>query len=141
MEIQLEDNLSKEDDDFLRARLDEYNARFVGPSESDQFSFTLRNDAGEIIAGVTASCIWQWVHIHVLWVSDSLRGQGMGSQLLKAAEVEAVKRGRKFAVLHTFSFQARPFYERHGYLLSGELKDFPEGHSQFKMYKQLSAHG
>jgi hypothetical protein len=39
--------------------------------------------------------------------------------------------------LSTFSFQARPFYERFGYEVFGELPDYPEGHSLYFMKKML----
>ena len=133
----IEAHLSKEDESFLRDRLDEFNEPYAGPRNSEEFGLTVRDDAGVVVAGVIASCIWQWLHINVIWVSDSLRGQGYGSALLAAAEKEGLKRNRKYAMLHTFSFQARPFYERHGYRLSGELTNFPEGHSQFRMSKKL----
>lgn len=37
------------------------------------------------------------------------------------------------------SFQARPFYEAHGYSVLVEKKDFPKGHSQFLMFKELDS--
>ncbi len=40
--------------------------------------------------------------------------------------------------LSTFSFQARPFYERLGYALIGMLENYPEGHSLFFMTKRLT---
>lgn len=137
MNENLEYGLTKEEMDLLRLRLDEHNDPFVGPKNFEEFSLGVKDDNGELVAGVIASCIWQWVHINVIWVSESLRGQGYGAKLLEAAEQEGIKRGRQYAMLHTFSFQARPFYERHGYRVSGELQNFPEGHSQFKMFKKL----
>ena len=138
MNLRFEPNLTKEDESYLRSRLEEFNEPYTGPKNLDEFGFTVRDEGGTVVAGLAAVCIWEWVHINAVWVSDSLRGQGYGSALLKAAEQEALERNRKHAMLHTFSFQARPFYERHGYHLSGELVNFPEGHSQFKMFKDLN---
>ena len=39
--------------------------------------------------------------------------------------------------LSTFSFQARPFYERLGYGLFGTLESYPDSHSLFFMAKPL----
>ena len=135
--LQIEASDSKDDEGYLRDRLDEHNAPFAGPRNTEEFNLVVRDEQGEIVAGLVASCIWDWLHINIVWVSDVLRGQGYGTALLREAEAEGVKRNRKFAMLHTFSFQARPFYERHGYQVSGELVDFPLGHSQFKMFKRL----
>lgn len=40
--------------------------------------------------------------------------------------------------LDTFDFQARPFYERHGYEVFGTLDDYPPGHSRFFLRKDLA---
>jgi ribosomal protein S18 acetylase RimI-like enzyme len=139
--MEISSGLSGTEQELLRERLEAFNEPIAGPKKFAEFSLGVKDDAGDLVGGVIAQCIWQWVHINVIWVSSDLRGQGLGSRLLRAAEQEAVRRGRRFAVLHTFSFQARPFYERHGYEVSGELKNFPEGHSQFKMFKALAPAG
>ena len=41
------------------------------------------------------------------------------------------------AWLDTYDFQARPFYERHGYAVFGELDGFPNGHRRWFMRKRL----
>ena len=46
-------------------------------------------------------------------------------------------RGCRYAHLDTFSYQARPFYDRLGYRLFGELENYPPGHSRFFLRKQL----
>ena len=39
--------------------------------------------------------------------------------------------------LSTHSFQARPFYEKLGYEIVGEIRDNPAGHSLFFLKKAL----
>ena len=58
-------------------------------------------------------------------MAEALRGQGLGSRLLLAAEDLAVSRGCRGSCLGTFDFQARTFYERHGYAVFAELLGFP----------------
>ena len=53
-------------------------------------------------------------------------------------EAEAIRRGCKGAYLDTFSYQARPFYEKLGYEVFGTLDDYPTGHQRFYMRKRLS---
>jgi hypothetical protein len=48
-------------------------------------------------------------------------------------------RGCIGAHLDTFTFQARPFYERHGYAVFGQLDNYPGGHSRFFLSKRLDA--
>lgn len=63
-----------------------------------------------------------------MWVHDQYRGRGIGSRLLGMAEEMARSRGADAAHLSTFDFQARGFYERHGYRQFGQLDEFPTRH-------------
>jgi hypothetical protein len=56
-----------------------------------------------------------------------------------AIEGAAEERGCERAHLDTFSYQARPFYEKLGYRVFGELEDYPPGHTRFFLRKQLRA--
>jgi GNAT superfamily N-acetyltransferase len=75
--------------------------------------------------------------VAALWVDEPHRGQGVGTQLLAEAEAEAERRGCLGVYLDTYSFQARPFYERLGYQLFGTLPDCPPGATKFYLYKRL----
>ena len=72
-----------------------------------------------------------------LWVSDGLRGRGVGRELMDRAEVRARERGCHSAWLDTFSFQARGFYEKVGYEEFGRL-DYPPDHHRHFMQKRLT---
>lgn len=53
------------------------------------------------------------------------RKQGIASRLIRAAQVEAVARGKTLLVLDTAADEgAGPFYEKLGYTLTGEIPDF-----------------
>jgi hypothetical protein len=51
----------------------------------------------------------------------------------------AIERGCHGAFLGSFSFQARPLYEKLGYEVFGALDDFPPGHRLFLLKKRLTA--
>jgi hypothetical protein len=53
------------------------------------------------------------------------------------AEAYARSRGAVGATLETYSFQARPFYERLGYEVIGSLDGYPPGHVKFFLRKHL----
>jgi GNAT superfamily N-acetyltransferase len=74
----------------------------------------------------------------VLWVHEDHRDSGLGSRLMEMAEDQAKGRGCHSSYLNTFSYQARPFYERLGYVVFGTLTDFPKGHERYYMMKRLS---
>ncbi|WP_423220971.1 GNAT family N-acetyltransferase [Enterobacter roggenkampii] len=80
---------------------------------------------GTMLGGLIGVRKGDWLNIDFLWVSDAVRGSGVGSQLIKTAEDEARRKGCKHALVDTASFQARPFYEKQGYQLQMSLQDYP----------------
>src|SRR6516162_4989777 len=78
-----------------------------------------------------------WLHVKTLAVATPARGHGFGKELMKRAELYAVERGCTDAFLDTFSFQARPFYEKLGYRVFGTLENHPAGHQHYFMTKRL----
>ena len=115
----------------------EYNVLKAGEYTFQRLCFVLQSAEQGFAGGVIGELFWDWFHIDLLWVKDELRGCGYGHRLLTRAEDEARQRGAKNAYLDTFSFQAPDFYQRHGYQVFGELKDFPPGHQRYFLTKQL----
>jgi len=99
----------------------------------------IRNQANEVVGGVIANCFGGWMYIALLWVEKSLRNQGYGTQLMHLVEEEAVQLGCENAHVDTYSFEARPFYERLGYELFATLEDCPKGHCKYFLKKRLVA--
>ncbi len=117
--------------------LDKYNLEQTGRSDFRKLNIFIRNSDGTILGGVIGGTYWGWLYIDLLWIDEKVRGEGYGRKLLVAAEEEAIRRGCTQVFLDTFSFQARPFYEKHGYIIFGELKDFPPGHNRYFLQKTL----
>jgi GNAT superfamily N-acetyltransferase len=98
----------------------------------------LRDEGGKVVGGTTANLFGGWVYIELLWVEEPLRNQGYGAELVDRLESEALKLGCRSAHVDTYSFEARPFYERLGYEVFGVLEDYPEGHCKYFMKKRLA---
>jgi GNAT superfamily N-acetyltransferase len=135
IEIQTLDSPAAEEVKFLYGQLDGFNQAQAGPASTRELAVFARRDA-EIVAGLYGFTLWNWLHIRYLWVSEALRHQGLGRQLMLAAEREARIRGCEHAHVDTFSFQAIPFYERLGYSVFGRLEDYPPGHSRAFLQKR-----
>lgn len=71
-------------------------------------------------------------------MTKPLRGQGYGKKLLEATEDESRAQGCRGVFLTTFSFQARPFYERLGYEVIADVPDYPVGHTYHVLIKMLA---
>jgi len=112
-------------------------AQGVEPRNHRSLTLFVRNGEGRVVGGLVGTTVWGWLQVTQLWVDDAIRGAGHGTALMRAAEAEAVRRGCHHALLDTFDFQARGFYERLGYEVLGEVRDFPRGHTRFFMRKML----
>ncbi len=98
-----------------------------------------RDETGEIIGGVTGatSNALHWAHIDRLWVAESHRGYGLGTELMLAAEQEARRRGCGHIHLTTMDFQAPGFYAALGYTEFGRLEESLPGATEFFLRKRL----
>ncbi|MFK7995769.1 MAG: GNAT family N-acetyltransferase [Granulosicoccus sp.] len=121
----------------LDERLEEYNAQRTGIVDSRAIGFTVY-DTEVLIGGLNGVTSFGWLYIETLWLDEAHRHSGIGSQLLLAAEKEALSRGCQQSCLSSFSFQAKPFYEQHGYEVFGQLDDYPAGENLYFMRKNLN---
>lgn len=112
-------------------------ARGIEARSHRPLTILVRDGGGRVVGGLVGTTVWGWLQVTQLWVDDAIRGEGYGTALMKAAEDEALRRGCHRALLDTFDFQAREFYERLGYEVFGEVRDFPRHHTRFFMRKTL----
>jgi GNAT superfamily N-acetyltransferase len=101
----------------------------------------LRNPAGKVVGGAIGDLFGGWLYVSLLWVEESVRSHGLGAGLINRLEQEAAGLGCRHAYVDTFSFEARPFYEKLGYELFATLEDFPEGHCKYFLKKTLPPTG
>lgn len=129
-------------DDGLRERLNEeinaFNVATTGLADGGLLVVAVRENGGDLRAGLFG---WTWGgcgYIEVLWVRDDQRGRGLGTRLLATAEQEIRRRGCGQVALSTHSFQAPGFYARFGYQECGRTPAYPRGHDQIHLVKRLS---
>lgn len=124
--------------DALLAELRRFTTRAVGAPDNSDFALLIRDaETGDPIGGLWAQSRWGGFHIDMIVVPESLRGQGVGTHLMQAAEAEARRRRCRHMWLDTYSFQARPFYEKLGFTIFGQLEGPAPIHPRFFMMKPL----
>ena len=123
----------------LETALIRFNEHRTGhPADGRPLVVVLRHfEAGDIIGGLLGWTGYTQLHVELLFVPEALRGQGIGQETMRRAEGEAARRGCRGAWLDTYSFQARGFYERLGYVVFGTIEDYLPGHSRFFLKKAL----
>jgi GNAT superfamily N-acetyltransferase len=109
----------------------------IGPATPHLLVIPIRDDAGVAIGGLWGISLFRWLHVEMLLVPESMRGQGVGTALMALAETEARNRGCLGMYVDTFSFQAAPFYQKMGFSQFGVLDDCPPGHARLFLQKRL----
>ena len=98
----------------------------------------VRDEAGAVVGGLTGRTLAAWLFVELLWLPEELRGTGLGTRVMLAAEAEAMRRGCLGAHLDTYDFQAPGFYRKLGYEVFGSIEDHPLGHTRFWMRKRFA---
>jgi GNAT superfamily N-acetyltransferase len=114
MHLSITNNVTPAEKEELFVGLRAYNGQFLDMTTSGDIGVYVRDDKGVMLGGLIGVRKGDWLNIDYLWVSETVRGSGVGSQLIKTAEEEARRKGCKHALVDTASFQARPFYEKQG---------------------------
>ena len=136
MELKLE-NTESERTHELANLIRAYNRANREPSKSELLNIYLEDEQGNLVAGMVAETFGNWLEIEYLYVSDDLRGQGIGSKILGMAENESSNRGCKYSFVDTFNFQAPKFYKKHGYKEVFALKKYPYTGERYYYTKEL----
>ena len=131
------------DEDFINEKIDAVTDSIAPPAEGAKDDYVLlkiTGDEGNIIGGcILLTDRWKTAYLDILWVDEKYCRQGLGSALIREAECAARQKGCYAMTLGTFDFQARPFYEKHGFKLCGTLRDWPRGHENYSMMKRLDS--
>lgn len=127
--------------EYISDEIMRFNERQVPftQKETPIFKKYVIKDNNTIIAGIN-SVIYHWgiLFIDEIFVSEAYRHHKLGSFLIKKVEDEDRELGATLSHTDTFSFQAKDFYLKHGYVIFGELVDCPPGHIRYYLKKKLN---
>lgn len=137
MDFEITDEIKEEDREIIFQNLLKYNLARIEDKNPKDLGIYLKDETGKMLAGLTGDTHGKWLFVKFLWVSEELRGQKIGSQILKQAEQTAKERGCKYAFLDTFSFQAPVFYKKRGYKEVFTLEEYPVTGKRYYFTKAL----
>ncbi len=122
--ISYEPNASPEDIAVVDKGICAYAKQQKDMDPFDFFNFFVRDQQGRIMAGCGGVMSYGCLYTGSLWVAESLRGKGIGTRLLQAAEQLALQRDCTMATVHTMDWEALELYKNLGY----EVELVREGH-------------
>lgn len=129
-------SLGNDDDaEVILNGLDAYSEVYEEECENVDFYKKLVDKDGRFVAGVIADVDkGERGSVDALFVEETMRLQGLGTYLLKAAEDFAKKNGASMVITNAGDWNV-DFFKKNGYLIRGELKDVPKEHNCYELYK------
>ncbi len=97
-------------------------------AQNGPINLAVRDTNGELIAGLSGSTSYGWLHVHMMWVAEVHRRQGYARQLLNEAFALARDRGCHSAWLDTSSPSAHVAWTKMGFCDFGCLANAPDQH-------------
>lgn len=125
MNYRITDTPLEQDKDEIFEELLKYNLAHIDCKEVKELGIFLEGKDSKKVAGLIGETHGNWLAIEYLWVSEVLRGQDIGTEIVNKAEKIAKERGCKYVFLNTFSFQAPGFYIKLGYKEVFALEKYP----------------
>lgn len=122
----------------IEGGLDRFNDEITGYGDRQPLAVIVRDpETGRVLGGAIGRSSLGLLFLDLFHLPNTLRGKGLGTEILRRFEDEGRKRRCRAAVLYTISFQAPGFYERNGWRRFGEIPCDPPGTSRIFMTKEL----
>lgn len=105
---------SENDESVVSNGVFDHGRRLASDGNAQDLACFLRVD-GKVVAGGLGRTEYRRLFITSVWVTESLRGQGIGSEIISRMEREAVARKCHDALIETLLEPNVRLYERLGY--------------------------
>jgi ribosomal protein S18 acetylase RimI-like enzyme len=96
-------------------------------------------DEDMLVAGGSGRTEFNRLFVSYLWVSEVLRGQGLGTEILRRLETQAIKTSCTSAIIDTLSDQAARLYKRLGYNSVATIPNYVGQFTRHVMVKSFAA--
>ncbi|POZ61804.1 GNAT family N-acetyltransferase [Chromobacterium alticapitis] len=137
-EIIIQNHLNPNEAAVIENGLNRYNDDIAGYADRQPLAVLARDpSSGEVLGGAYGRSSLGLLFLDLFHLPEAWRGQGLGGRILSAFEEEGRRRSCRHAVLYTIRFQAPGFYQKHGWLVFGEIPCDPPGNSRIFLRKAL----
>jgi GNAT superfamily N-acetyltransferase len=118
--------------------LRDYNTSKAGYDDYRRIAiFVTDPESGATLGGIYGGSYMGQMSIERVYLPETLRGDRLGSRLLRMAEDEARRRGCSRLTLNTMEIQAQGFYLKLGFETAAALTCDPPGINRYVMTKKL----
>jgi len=125
----------------LEDRIYAFNVEQTGIDDGGMLALVVRDASGRAVAAALGHTWGGTCELKTVWVDAPLRRAGLGRALVLRAIAEAEARGCSQLLLATHSFQAPGFYAKLGFRELFRLNDYPSGHAEVWMLRELAPGG
>lgn len=136
--ISFETNPKSEEIQLLNDGISAHAKQKKGMSQLKLFAFFIRDENEEILGGCNCCNLYGCLYIDQLWVKESLRGKGYGTQLVQKAEALAKENKCNFITVNTFDWEALDFYKKLGFYVEFERRGFDKNSIFYFLRKDLA---
>jgi len=135
--INFEANPAPEDIQVLGDGIIEYAVQRKNHKPMAFFAFFIRDENNKIQGGCNCAMLYGCLYIDSLWLTESLRHQKWGTQLMSSAEKYGKEQGCTFACVNTMDWEALDFYKKLNYKIEFERHGFEKNSVFYFLRKEL----
>jgi GNAT superfamily N-acetyltransferase len=126
-----------EDIGVLNAGLSAYAKQKRDLDPVEHFAFFIKDQSGQILGGCSGDIFYGCLYTGSFWITESLRGKGLGTQLLSAAEQLGREKGCTMATVNTMDWEALDFYKSLGYEVDLAREGYKNNSTFYFLMKEL----
>ncbi len=128
---------SENDAELIENGIETYSEAYEPEYESVEYYKKLVDKDGRFIAGMIADVDKGGNgFVEALYVEEPFRRQGLGTYFMQEVE-NLAKENHASMILTSAGDWNVEFFRKNGYLIRGELKDVPKGHTCYELYKMI----
>lgn len=102
----------------------------------EPFGFYAIQD-NKLIGGIIVYKKMQWIEMDIFCIEKEYRNQNIGTQLINTV-INYCKENDLVGIhVYTLDFQAKGFYEKQGFKLIAEIKNWPRNHTRYEFIKYV----